>query len=295
MKKCLAFVLSGGGARGALQVGALQALIEAGWKPELLVGTSVGAMNAACLALHGVSQTGLDVVKQAWQYAAHNCLLKPNQSWLTLRAMINRPDSHTITSLRAFFLAFGATPSLRFGDIPNIRLALVAADLNSGCPIIYGSDPDHNVLDGLLASTALPPWVMPLENDGKYLIDGGALSNLPIEPALRLGATEIIALDLTDPTCIPETGHPFNRFFDKLSYAVCRRQSELEIALARALGVPVHHIVLRSPVPTPVWDFSMYRELITCGYETACQELPNRKRPHNLWPASWRQMAVQHE
>ncbi|CAG0983684.1 hypothetical protein ANAEL_01890 [Anaerolineales bacterium] len=291
MKKCLAFVLGGGGARGALQVGALRALIEAGRRPDLLVGTSVGAMNAACLALNGVNQAGLATLEQAWQYAAQNCLLKPNQSWLTLRAMINQPDGHTITSLRAFFLAFGVTPNLCFGDIPNIRLALVAADLNTGCPVIYGTDLDHKVLDGLLASTALPPWVMPLEKDEKYLIDGGALSNLPVEPALRLGATEIIALDLADRACVPETGRPFNRFFDKLSYAICQRQSELEIALARSQGVPVHYIMLRSARAIPIWDFSGYQELIACGYEIALQELLKSKRPHHIW----RQMVAQHE
>jgi NTE family protein len=295
MKKCLAFVLSGGGARGALQVGALRALIEAGWQPDLLVGTSVGAMNAACLALHGVSPAGLVVVEQAWQYAAQNCLLTPNQSWLTLRAMFNRPDNHAITVLRAFFLAFGATPSLRFGDIPGIRLALVAADLNTGRPVIFGTDPNHRVLDGLLASTALPPWVMPLENDGKYLVDGGALSNLPVEPALGLGATEIVALDLADPAYNPGTSHLFSRFFDKLAYAVGQRQSEIEIALARSRGVPVHHIRLSTETATPIWDFSGYRELIARGYEIAQQELSSWKRPRRFWPVTWRQIVVQQE
>lgn len=295
MKKCLAFALGGGGARGALQVGALRALIEADRQPDLLVGTSVGAMNAACLALHGVDPAGLSMLEQAWQYAAQNCLLKPNQSWLTLRAMINQPDRHTITSLRAFFLAFGVTSNLRFGDISNIRLALVAADLNTGSPVIYGTDPNHKVLDGLLGSTALPPWVMPLEKDGRYLVDGGALNNLPIEPALRLGATEIIALDLADPACVPETGRPFTRFFHKLSFAICQRQSELEIALAKSQGVQVHYIKLRSATAIPIWDFSGYRELIASGYEIARQNLSKWKRPHRTWPVIWRQVIAQHK
>ena len=53
MEKCLAFVLGGGGARGALQVGAFRALFEAGYQPDLLVGTSIGAVNAAGLAIVG--------------------------------------------------------------------------------------------------------------------------------------------------------------------------------------------------------------------------------------------------
>ena len=63
MNKCLAFVLGGGGARGAMQVGALRALIEAGLKPDLLVGTSIGAVNATGLALWGVSLAGIEALE----------------------------------------------------------------------------------------------------------------------------------------------------------------------------------------------------------------------------------------
>jgi NTE family protein len=289
-KRQLAFVLGGGGSRGALQVGALRALIEAGMQPDLLVGTSVGAMNAAYLALHGINLAGLSALEQAWQDASLSCLLNPNHSWLTLRALLDHPDDHAIKCLRTFFQAHGAVPSLRFADIPEVQLALVAADLNTGCPVIYGTNPDHSVLEGLLASTALPPWVMPLENDEKYLVDGGALSNLPVEPALRLGATEIVALDLADPVCVSDTDRQVNRFFNKLSYAVCQRQSELEIALARSHGVLVHQILLRSPASTPIWDFSAYRELIAHGYEITRQELSRWEQPQEILPETLKQM-----
>ena len=59
MNKCTAFVFGGGGSRGALQVGAMRALLEAGFVPDLLVGTSIGAANAAGLALWGVNLDGL--------------------------------------------------------------------------------------------------------------------------------------------------------------------------------------------------------------------------------------------
>ncbi|HUI87687.1 MAG TPA: patatin-like phospholipase family protein, partial [Anaerolineales bacterium] len=67
MKKCLAFVLGGGGARGAMQVGALRALFEAGLKPDLLVGTSIGAINATGLALWGVDLAGVEALEHAYQ------------------------------------------------------------------------------------------------------------------------------------------------------------------------------------------------------------------------------------
>jgi NTE family protein len=65
MNNRLAFVLGGGGARGALQVGALRALLEAGYRPDLLIGTSIGAINAAGLALWGVDLAGVDALARS--------------------------------------------------------------------------------------------------------------------------------------------------------------------------------------------------------------------------------------
>ena len=100
-------------------------------------------------------------------------------------------------------------------------------------------------------------------------MDGGVLSNLPIEPALRMGATEIIALDLNDPSPMPGNGRSLEQSLGKLVFAVIHRQVYLETALAEAQGVPVHCIELKSTPPTPIWDFSNYRALIQIGYQTA--------------------------
>lgn len=70
MHKCLTFVLGGGGARGALQLGALRALFEAGIQPDLLVGTSIGAANATGLALWGVNSNGLAALERAYEKMA---------------------------------------------------------------------------------------------------------------------------------------------------------------------------------------------------------------------------------
>src|SRR5512139_235848 len=93
MEKCLAFVLGGGGARGALQVGALRALYEAGYRPDLMVGTSAGAVNATFLALRGFDEQGLDQLEQAWLAAARQDLLPPKPLQLTLRAILRKPAS----------------------------------------------------------------------------------------------------------------------------------------------------------------------------------------------------------
>lgn len=195
IKKQLAFVLGGGGARGALQVGALRALLEAGYIPDMLVGTSIGAVNAAFLAIHGLNLEGVDRLQQAWMDSAAADLLPADYLWLTVRVLFNRKDVRAPNRIQEIFLNQGIDQNLRFGDISTVRLFAVTSDLNSGRTIVYGDDPDELVLDGVLSSAALPPWITPIEKEGKWMIDGGAVSNVPIEPAINLGATEIIALD----------------------------------------------------------------------------------------------------
>src|SRR5512135_2881011 len=198
MKKCLAFVLGGGGARGAMQVGALRALLEAGFKPDLLVGTSIGAINAVGLALWGMDRSGIETLERAYQDVTASRLMDSQFAQFILDTLSRRPNYRANRRIKEFLIAAGITPDLRFGQIPSVRLGLVSSDMDSGETVIYGKDPEQSVLEGLMASMALPPWFAPVEKDGHSIVDGGALSNLPIEPALALGATEIIALDLND-------------------------------------------------------------------------------------------------
>jgi len=199
--------------------------------------------------------------------------MDPRLGRLTLRALSMRPNHHASQRVREFFIATGITPDLRFDQIRSIRLGLVASDLDSGQPVIYGQDPGQSVLDGLMASIALPPWFAPVEKEGQLIVDGGAVSNVPIEPALTLGATEIIALDLNDPAYQLGNDHGLSQYIEKLVFAVTQRQIHLEAALARAQGVPVHLVKLRSRTPTPIWEFKTYRDLMAIGYEVASHKI----------------------
>lgn len=262
-----AFVLGGGGARGALQVGALRALLEAGLAPDLLVGTSVGAVNATFLAVEGCTLEAIDGLENAWHAAAAQDLLPDNYLWLTIRALFNRqgPDVHR--RLRRFFIRHGLDPELRFGELAGPRLILVATDLWAGNTMLYGTSPDQLILEGVLASTAIPPWVRPLELEDRLVMDGGAISNLPIEPALSQGATEIIALDLTDARPFGPVIGGFGPFLFQLLHTVEQRQVYLERQLAAARGVPVIQIPLQPVIPMPVWKFERSVPLIERGYE----------------------------
>ena len=270
MEKCLAFVLGGGGARGALQVGAFRALFESGYQPDLLVGTSIGAANAACLGFWGANIDGVAALERAYQSMAEGHLMD-TPGRLAWHAISGRPF-YTSKRAREFLTAAGITPDLRFDQIQDVRLGLIGAEMGSGQPVIYGMDPGQSVLEGVLASCGVPPWFEPIENDDELIVDGGALSLLPIEPALTMGATEIIALDLSGSPSKSRLPRRINQLNKAVSSFV-QHETYLELALAEAKGVPVHYMQLLSNPPIQMWDFSTYRDLIKTGYETASRHI----------------------
>jgi NTE family protein len=269
MDKKLAFVLSGGGSRGALQVGALYALLESGIQPDFLIGASIGAVNSAFIAMNGFSKESLDQLSAAWRKASASDLLPANYVWLTVRAMFKRSSNDPSRRLRDFFVSHGLTPELSFKDIVKPNLVIVSTDLNTGRPILHGALPEDKILDALLLSTALPPWFMPVRKQDRYLMDGGVVSNLPVEPALRLGATEIVALDLIDSREMIGTGEGVRGFIDRLLYTVEKRQIDLELELAEARGIPVLYLNLTGETPVTIWDFKQSDRLIDRGYALA--------------------------
>jgi NTE family protein len=263
----LAFALSGGGSRGALQVGAMYALLEYGLQPDLLIGVSIGAANATHIALKGFSKESLDMLVNVWHQAGSNDLLPANYIWLTVRAMFGRSSRDPSRHLKEFLIAKGITPELSFAEIRKPQLILVSSDLNTGEPILHGVQPDDKVLDALLLSTALPPWFMPERKEDRYLVDGAVVSHLPVEPAMNVGATKIVAFDLLDSGELQEAGDGVRGFFGRLIRTVEKRQVDLELKLAKARGIPVFYLGLQGETPIPIWDFHHTDELIDRGYE----------------------------
>jgi NTE family protein len=286
-RRKLAFVLAGGGARGALQAGALRALHEAGYRPDLVCGTSIGALNAAILAVNGFTPDALVALDTAWRDAARANLLPRGYLGPTVRAFLGRNNSHLQESIRAFLTEHGVKPELTFGALTGVPTRIVAADVRGGQTVVYGADPKEYLLEAVLASSAIPLWVDPLETNGRRLLDGGAVSNLPIEPAMAAGATEIIALDLADPRPPPGLRALSNQAF-QLLYTMHRRQAELETALAAARGVTVHKVTLRcAEHPVALWDFPYAPQLIDEGHALMQEELARWERARS-WHARLR-------
>ncbi|HTX79543.1 MAG TPA: patatin-like phospholipase family protein, partial [Longilinea sp.] len=124
MRKSLALVMGGGGARGALQVGACRALFEAGYQPDLIVGTSIGAANAAGLAILGVNLEGVAALEKAYQVVAESQMMD-TPGRLVWHALSGRPN-YTSQHAKELLVEFGIRPDLRYDQIQNLRLGLIS-------------------------------------------------------------------------------------------------------------------------------------------------------------------------
>jgi NTE family protein len=118
-------------------------------------------------------------------------------------------------------------------------------------------------------------------------MDGGAISNLPIETALSERAHEIIALDIRDFRDVPAEMQGFSSFLARLIGTVENRQVEMELALAAARHVRVRHVHLQWKDPVPVWDFSRTADLIQHGYQVMKAEIQGWQPDKRPWWARW--------
>ncbi|HET7654343.1 MAG TPA: patatin-like phospholipase family protein [Acidimicrobiales bacterium] len=183
-----AFVLSGGGSLGAVQVGMLQALCERGVTPDLLVGASAGALNAAYIAGRGFSPEVLDDLATVWGSLRRNDVfpLSPARQLLALAGA--RPSLCSSDGLRR--LIASNLPYERVEDAA-LPVHVVTTDVLSGVEVTLSSG---DAVSAVLASAAIPAVFEPVSIDGRWLFDGGVADNTPISQAVALGASRIYVL-----------------------------------------------------------------------------------------------------
>ena len=183
-----AFVLSGGGSLGAVQVGMLQALAERHITPDLLVGTSAGALNAVFVASHGVGAGALDELAGIWTALRRDDVF-PIRAPRMVLAMAGARDSLCgDQGLERLVHRHVACALLEDAAIP---VHLVATDLLSGEEVLIS---DGDPVSAVLASSAVPAVLPPVRRDGRTLVDGGLADNAAISQAIALGADRVVVL-----------------------------------------------------------------------------------------------------
>jgi NTE family protein len=255
----IGFVLSGGANLGSLHVGMLQALLEDGIKPDVIVGTSIGAVNAAALA-GDPSLECVDRLRQMWCEVRAREIF-PLNPLIHGRALFREGALFSSHGWREFLERRATYTNIEEAIVP---LRITATDFEEGRSVVFDSGP---VLEAVMASTALPGIFPPHRVSGRWYLDGAISDQLPLKVALEAGAHTIYVMAINVPSPPPDRRSPLAVLRHAVTILLFPR-----IRLD-ALDLPGDQqsvrIVQVPSVRTQVslWDMSRHDELIKAAYE----------------------------
>jgi NTE family protein len=269
-----AFVLSGGCSLGAVQVGMLQALSAYGVRPDLLVGTSAGALNAAYVAGHGSGAGALADLAGVWRGLTRRALfpVRPGDAFRMVTGGTNAlcPD----TGLRRVVRRHLAFERLEEARIP---VHIVATDCLSGHEVLLSRGDAESAV---LASCAVPGIFPSVSREGRYLVDGGLADNTAISQAVALGADRVYVLP-SGYSCALSA--PPRTPLGAAAHAITLLTQQRLVADIERFTGEVDLVVLPPPCPLRVAaiDFGHAAELVERGRESAalCLSHDGGRRP----------------
>ena len=225
----LAFVLSGGGSLGSVQVGCIQALMEYGIFPDIIVGTSVGALNGALLAKNPTLE-GVTNLAKIWLSMGRHGPFRTSRVRVTLRLLMGREYLYANDFLRKLVCQYIGDSA--FEDL-QVPIVIVATNMETGEPAVL----DRGSLElAVLASTAIPGVFPPVQIEGVEYMDGGMMSYCGLGPAWDHDARRMVVIEAPHPP--PERGFGI---FKPLGRA-------LQVALVRMCHLEEESFSLRCPV-----------------------------------------------
>jgi NTE family protein len=253
----VAFVLQGGGSLAAGQVGMLRALFEAGIRPDLVVGSSAGALNGVAFA-QNPTEAGLDELQELWARIRRSDIFPFSPRQLVHGLSGRRSGLVSPDRLRALLARHIGIDRLEDAVIP---VRVVTTDAATGRPAVLSSGP---ALPALLASAALPGVFPPVELGGRLLIDGGVAADMPILQAEESGATTsyVLPMGSAGPNRLAQ-GAVNNALL--ATRQMLNRITADDVAMARG---EVHVLPAPAIAGVNLMDFRSSRQLIRDGYDT---------------------------
>lgn len=265
--KKVAFAMSGGGIRGPLHVGALQSLLEHGIEPDMLVGTSAGAINSGFLAAHGASLANIDCLKDAWRSATRDVVYPGNIFTIAGRLVQGDDGLFPTEGMRSLILRH-LPPNVRtFGQL-QLPCYLTAVDLISRKLFVFGDFPEAPLIEGMMASSVIPVLQPPVMYAGKQLVDGGVLAEVPCAVAMDRGAEIIYGINLGAGE---EPGEPVKGIFPIFmrtmeTFLVQTLYQDLKRASENP-KIDLHYVQIRALADLEFNDFDHIEELFAAGKE----------------------------
>lgn len=234
----VAFVLGGGGVLGAAEVGMLQALDEAGVRPDLVLGTSIGAVNGVMVAAD--PHRAAEELTRLWSDLGDD---HPFQSGMLSRLSTltrTRTAIHGIEPLRDLLRA--TLPVETFEELA-VPFQCVAASIEQARGVWFDRGP---LVDAVLASCAVPGLLPPVRIGDEHFLDGGLVHSVPVGRALELGATTIHVLHvgrIEAPLTVPTS--PFQ--VGMVAFEIARRHRLVDELDRVPDGVTVHLLPTGDP------------------------------------------------
>lgn len=239
-----AFVLGGGGRWGAVEVGMIRALDESGISPDLVLGTSIGAFNGAVIAAHP-GREGSERLTGFWEELTGTDLFQTGFFDRAVRVATLKPAIHETAELRRLVEQV-IDPEAVIEDL-GIPFQCVAASIENTTEHWFD---EGNLVDAVLASSAVPALFPPVEIDGEHFYDGGLVDPVPLGRAVELGADVVYVLQVGR---IESPLRPPERLYESalISFEITRRYRFATTMRNLPEGVEVHLLPTGSPVP---WD-----------------------------------------
>jgi NTE family protein len=246
----VAFVLGGGGVLGAHEVGMLQALAEAGVTPDLVLGTSVGALNGVFLAAHQDPGAAVPELAAVWREGAAAEAFGGSLFGRVRTLARSGTHLHTNEPLRQLL------EGLPVGRIEELALPFqcVAASIERAAAHWFVDGP---IVPAVLASAAVPGLLPPVRVGDEHFFDGGLVHSIPVGRALELGARTIYVLHvgrIERPLQVPT--RPWE--VGLVAFEIARRYRFTEDMAAVPPGVTVHVLPAGADAPPGV-DLSQLR------------------------------------
>jgi NTE family protein len=282
----VAFVLSGGASLGAIQVGMLRALFERGITPDLIIGTSIGALNGAYIASCTPTPDTADALADIW-LGLHRFEVFPPNPITGLLGFVGLSD-HFMPNLglRRILRRHLEIDRLEDAAIP---LHVIATDVRNGLEHRLSRGPAWRAV---MASAAMPGVFPAVEIGGYHLIDGGVASNTPTSDAIELGAQTVYVLP-TGHAC--DLLRPPRGALAMAIHASSLLLSRRALVDVHRLAGRAHLVMLPPPCPQRVHpaDFRHARTLIDDGHAEATRVLDDRDVDLSV-PPPWLERLAPH-
>ncbi len=253
----VAFALGGGAAYGAVHVGMLRALAEAGVSPDLVVGTSVGSLNGAMLAEQ--PDAALDRLAQIWPAVTSSTIFPGG--WLTRLRTLQASKAYLSPNIGISAVLDQFLTARTFTEL-SLPFGAVAADFATASPVTLAEGDLHR---SILASAAIPGVLPPVEIGGRSLVDGGILANVPVRQAVEMGAASVVVLDCGLWGMAIEEPRTLVEVMLRVAAISVGRQLALDLPDIAAT-VPVVYLPGMFPMTTSPLDFAHWSKLMTGGY-----------------------------